>query len=76
MKKPRTKKELLADPRTATVTGEAGHRAHDVLWNDGENGWWCVLADGHNFWGCSCIHEDTIKELCEALEQVTEGPTY
>ena len=56
-KNPRTKAEILADPRV------------EEMWYEGEDGWWIALKRP---WETSlettCIHEYTIKECCEQMK--------
>ena len=88
MKKPRTKAELLADPRIQKIDGVHYKKESDVIWQEYDGygntdeeiekpSYWLVLADGWNNDGCSVLHEKTIKALCDSLDAlVTEGDTY
>lgn len=72
-KRPRTLADVKVDPRITEVWTEK-----DGCWPDINKGvaYWASLAKGYNWDGCSTIHEPTVKRLCEALEDVKEGPTY
>lgn len=85
MRKPRTKKELLADPRVQQIEPSGFYTTEsEILWQEydgyGEDhnshlpSYWLVLAKGWNCEGTSSLHCKTIKELCERLDQlVTKG---
>ena len=63
MKKPRSRKELEADPRVEEVFHES------------ENGWWVYLKPGFLFDGERVGNrEDTIREMCEAFETIERTP--
>ena len=64
MKRPRTLNDILTDHRT---TGE---------WHREETGYWVTIADGYNQDGCSELHEETIAELCIALQCVEKGEPF
>jgi|DEB0MinimDraft_4_1074332.scaffolds.fasta_scaffold38437_2 hypothetical protein len=68
---PRTRAELIADPRV------------DEIWQEDDGcfpgyalSYWLALADGYNWEGCSCLHEPTIRELCNVLHRVETGDPY
>ena len=55
-RKARTRKDVENDPRVKEI------------WNEGEDGWWAYLHPGWIWDGeLHCIHEDTIKDVCDAL---------
>tara|TARA_S200002703_G_scaffold86515_1_gene74559 strand:- start:680 stop:943 length:264 start_codon:yes stop_codon:yes gene_type:complete len=61
MKKPRTRKDLEADPRV------------EELWFEPENGWCIQLAVGYAFeWNHQFQVEATIREACGAMATVVE----
>ena len=43
------------------------------IWDEHEDGIWLQLADGWNWWGCSCCHEWTCASLIAAFGAVTKG---
>ena len=66
-KKCRTKKDIENDPRV------------DEIWHENEgferdSSWWCYLKPGWQAYGNQqhSIHEETIKDVCSVLEDVTE----
>jgi hypothetical protein len=63
MRKPKTKAQILADPRV------------DQFFHDGD-GWWCWLKPG--YWSsnmeCGTLHEDTIREVVEQFDYVEKAP--
>jgi len=80
MRKPRTKREILNDPRTAKE-GAALWLEDDGCFDSRANngrplGWWCALANGWNFEGCSTVHAATLKGIGEEIARSVEGPTY
>ena len=72
----KTLDRLAMDPRIATPKSQHVIGDEDIIWNEGENGFWALLAEDLNWFGCSCIHEWTIPDLFKALEAVEVGPTY
>ena len=39
-------------------------------YHDFQNGYWVDLEDGYSWDGCGSIHEDTVKEVLNALKSV------
>lgn len=82
MRKPRTRKDLLDHPYVAKIGTRGCKQIDDILWSEydeitGRDSYWLTLAEGYNCDGCSCLHEDTIKDLCEAIAyHVVEGQPY
>jgi len=55
---------VAADPRVVKV------------WSEGEDGYWAELKPGHNFEGCSTVHQWTVEYMKVALDLVEEGDPY
>tara|TARA_R110000868_G_scaffold73521_4_gene213199 strand:+ start:12815 stop:13087 length:273 start_codon:yes stop_codon:yes gene_type:complete len=62
MKKIKTWKQLLADPRVLA----------SEIWQEDNDGtdYWIPLADGYTYEGCSCIHEWSKRDAIDALNCV------
>ena len=56
--------KICADPRVAEI------------WFEPEDGLWLSLSGGWNWFGCSCCHEWTCRELIHAFGSITEGAPY
>lgn len=69
-KKLRTKADLLNDPRVESMWQEPfDGRGRDETW------WWLQLANGYVTTNeCHCLHEPTIKDLCEMMLDVVTEP--
>jgi len=59
MKKPRTLKDIVEDPRVYSVHKEAGS-----YWVHLNYGWECAFME------CGTIHESTVKDLIDAMNDV------
>lgn len=46
------------------------HKAVEELYKDND-GWWIVLKDGYEWYGCASIHEYTLARCWEALQSIT-----
>jgi hypothetical protein len=51
------------------------HKAVEELYSDSD-GWWAVLKDGYNYFGCSSIRQDTLTKLYNSLSQIKVGEPY
>lgn len=63
MKTPRTKAQLLADPRIDELWQE-----DDGCFHPTRPSWWASLTPGWRWEACTTLHEATIKALCAAVE--------
>ena len=51
------------------------HVAVEELYRDSD-GWWVVLKDGYNYFGCCAIRQDTLTSLYGSLSQIKIGNPY
>jgi len=51
------------------------HIAVEELYSD-QDGWWIVLKDGYNYFGCCSFREDSLRRLYDSLSQVKIGNPY
>jgi len=51
------------------------HDAVEELYRDCD-GWWAVLKDGYNYFGCCAIRQDTLTSLYGSLSQIKIGNPY
>jgi len=51
------------------------HYAVEELYHD-QDGFWAVLKDGFNYFGCCAIREDSLSRLWQSLQQVKVGDPY
>jgi murein L,D-transpeptidase YafK len=51
------------------------HKLVEEVYQDSD-GWWAVLKDGYNYFGCSSIRQDTLTKLKSSLSQITIGKPY
>jgi hypothetical protein len=64
-KRPRTLREIEADPRVVEVWTE------DDGWNEnGRPAYWASLNEGYNWENCHQLHECTVADLADALSCV------
>jgi hypothetical protein len=47
------------------------HNAVQELYKDGD-GYWVVLKDGYEWFGCVSIHEYTLTRICNALKLINK----
>jgi hypothetical protein len=47
------------------------HFAVEQIYKDSD-GWWVILNDGYEFFGCVSIHEYTLTRCWSALKSITK----
>ncbi len=41
--------------------------------HEGFDGYWVYLVAGYNWYGCSTLHENTVKDILDALSDIEKG---
>jgi len=47
------------------------HKAVEEFYHDSD-GYWVVLKDGYEWFGSTCVHEYTMKDVWESLQSLTK----
>ena len=47
------------------------HKAVEQFYQDSD-GYWVVLRDGFEWFGATCVHEYTLKDVWESLQSLTK----
>lgn len=61
--KPRTKKQIEADPRVVDLWQE-----QDGCFHPTRPSWWATLAPGWQWDDCTNVHEATLSDLADAID--------